>query len=113
MADLQGGVILDWHACDLFPLRWLDLVVVLTCPHTVLWDRLEKRGYALKKVQENNDCEIMGTVLEEAREAYDEGMVVVLESGGKGEDGVKEVEENVRRIVQWIEQWRQDNAVDA
>ena len=39
----DGSVILDWHTCEAFPERWADLVVVLTCNHTQLWDRLEKR----------------------------------------------------------------------
>lgn len=39
----KGGVILDWHTCDLFPERWIDLVVVLRCEHGVLWERLEAR----------------------------------------------------------------------
>ena len=39
----QGGIILDWHTCDAFPERWVDLVVVLRCNHTLLWERLEKR----------------------------------------------------------------------
>jgi len=38
-----GGKILDWHTCDLFPERWIDLVVVLRCDHSKLWERLEKR----------------------------------------------------------------------
>ena len=38
-----GGVILDWHTCEIFPERWADLVVVLRCDHTKLWERLEKR----------------------------------------------------------------------
>lgn len=38
-----GGLILDWHTCDAFPERWIDLVVVLQCNHTQLWDRLEAR----------------------------------------------------------------------
>ena len=38
-----GGLILDWHTCDAFPERWVDLVVVLQCNHTQLWDRLEAR----------------------------------------------------------------------
>ena len=38
-----GGVVLDWHTCDIYPERWADLVVVLRCHHTTLWDRLEKR----------------------------------------------------------------------
>lgn len=39
----DGGLILDWHTCDAYPERWVDLVVVLTCDHTKLWTRLEKR----------------------------------------------------------------------
>ena len=39
-----GGWLIDWHACDLFPKRWVDLVVVLRCERTeVLWDRLKAR----------------------------------------------------------------------
>ncbi|GKZ27997.1 factor activating pos9, partial [Aspergillus brasiliensis] len=38
---LQGGYLIDWHACDLFPKSWIDLVVVLRCPSTnVHYDRL-------------------------------------------------------------------------
>jgi len=39
----EGGIILDWHTCDIYPERWPDLVVVLRCDHTLLWERLEKR----------------------------------------------------------------------
>jgi adenylate kinase len=39
----EGGIILDWHTCDIFPERWADLVVVLRCNHTLLWQRLEER----------------------------------------------------------------------
>lgn len=39
----EGGVVLDWHTCDIFPERWIDLVVVLRCDHSVLWERLEMR----------------------------------------------------------------------
>jgi adenylate kinase len=39
-----GGWLIDWHACDLFPKSWVDLVVVLRCERTdVLWDRLKAR----------------------------------------------------------------------
>lgn len=41
---LKGGYIIDWHACDLFPKSWIDLVVVLRCPSTaVFYDRLTAR----------------------------------------------------------------------
>ena len=39
----EGGIILDWHTCEIFPERWADLVVVLRCDHTKLWERLENR----------------------------------------------------------------------
>jgi hypothetical protein len=39
----SGAKILDWHTCDMFPERWIDLVVVLRCDHAQLWNRLEKR----------------------------------------------------------------------
>jgi adenylate kinase len=39
----NGGRIIDWHSCELFPERWVDLVIVTRCQHTKLWERLEKR----------------------------------------------------------------------
>lgn len=43
--DVQkGGYLIDWHACDLFPKSWIDLVVVLRCASTsILYDRLSAR----------------------------------------------------------------------
>ncbi|THH13983.1 hypothetical protein EW146_g6298 [Bondarzewia mesenterica] len=105
----EGGIILDWHTCELFPERWVDLVVVLRCNHTQLWERLEKRGYPLKKIQENNEAEIMDVVIEEARSSYAEEIVVELQS-----EGTEDLESNVSRIVQWIQAWRKDRGfVDA
>ncbi|KAI0053162.1 P-loop containing nucleoside triphosphate hydrolase protein [Auriscalpium vulgare] len=99
----EGGIILDWHTCDAFPERWVDLVVVLRCDHTKLWDRLEKRGYPLKKIQENNEAEIMNVVIDEARSSYAEEIVVELQS-----EGMEDLEGNVARIVQWIQAWQND-----
>ncbi|PAV22013.1 P-loop containing nucleoside triphosphate hydrolase [Pyrrhoderma noxium] len=98
-----GGVILDWHTCDVFPERWIDLVVVLRCDHTQLWERLEKRNYPIKKIQENNESEIMQTVLDEARESYASEIVVELKS-----ESTEDLENNVDRVVQWIRSWRRD-----
>lgn len=41
--ETRGGLLLDWHTCDAWPERWVDLVLVLRCDHEVLWKRLEKR----------------------------------------------------------------------
>ncbi|KAE8132191.1 DUF1671-domain-containing protein [Aspergillus pseudotamarii] len=102
---LQGGLLIDWHACDLFPKSWIDLVVVLRCPSTsLLYDRLSSRGYKQAKLQENLDAEIFGVLFEEAREAFDEEVVVELTSE-KDDD----VEENCRRISSWVSSWIDQN----
>ncbi|KAG5221447.1 factor activating pos [Salix suchowensis] len=75
-----GGLILDWHTCELFPERWADLVIVLRCDHTQLWERLEKRGYPVKKIKENNEAEIMEVILEEARQSYPAEIVIELKA---------------------------------
>ncbi|CAE7149257.1 unnamed protein product [Rhizoctonia solani] len=122
---VNGGLILDWHTCDAFPERWVDLVVVLRCDHTKLWDRLEarqvqvlfssfgnmltyldvsNRNYPLQKIQENNTSEIMQTVLDEARSSYAEEIVVELQS-----ESTSDLEANVLRICTWIDSWMEDH----
>ncbi|WWC87660.1 uncharacterized protein L201_002550 [Kwoniella dendrophila CBS 6074] len=101
----QTGFILDHHDPSLFPERWIDLAVVLTCDNSVLHERLTARNYSQNKITENVTAEIMETCLNETRESYDEEIIVELKSQGKEDD---EIEDNVNRIVQWIEQWRID-----
>jgi adenylate kinase len=80
------------------------LVIVLRTSHTILWDRLEKRKYSLKKIQENNEAEIMGECLEEARENYDENIVIELES-----ESIDAIDSNIHRILEWVKQWKNDH----
>ncbi|KAK8041199.1 POS9-activating factor FAP7 [Apiospora phragmitis] len=103
-----GGSIIDWHACDLFPESWIDLVVVLRVDSTTLYDRLAARKYPEAKLQENLDSEIMEVLLQEARDSYAEQMVVELQSNTSDD-----MDSNVDRIEQWIMQWRKDNAEGA
>ena len=49
----------------------------------------------------------METCLSETRESYAEEIIVQLQSEGKTEG---EVEENVRRIGEWVEAWRKDRS---
>ncbi|KAF3002799.1 hypothetical protein G7054_g6155 [Neopestalotiopsis clavispora] len=100
----KGGCILDWHACDLFPERWVDLVVVLRTDSTVLYDRLKTRNYPEAKLQENLDSEIMEVLLQEARDSYSEEIVVELKS-----DDSDQMETNIDRIEAWIKQWKEDH----
>ncbi len=117
----QGGCLIDWHACDLFPKSWIDLVVVLRVDSTTLYDRLKARyvtcrpfrassltylhrNYAEAKLQENLDSEIMEVLLQEARDSYDEEIVIELTSNTSDE-----METNVDRIEAWVKQWKAEN----
>lgn len=99
--DLRaGGAVVDWHCCDIFPERLIDLVVVLKLDTSVLYDRLQKRGYKDNKIQENLDCEIMEVVWQDAAGAYIPEIVVPLQS-----NTVEDMDENVERITAWMETW--------
>ncbi|KAF2404476.1 P-loop containing nucleoside triphosphate hydrolase protein [Trichodelitschia bisporula] len=99
----EGGYILDWHACDLFPKSWIDLVVVIRCDSDILYDRLAARKYNKKKLEENMDAEIMQVLLEEARGAYDEQQIVEIQS-----NKLEDLDENVGRMEAWVRLWKKD-----
>lgn len=94
----EGGVIVDHHSCGFFPERFFQLVVVLRADNSILYPRLEARGYDAKKIDENMEAEIMQVVLDEAKESYAEGIVVELQS-----DSIDALEENCKKIVQWVQ----------
>lgn len=100
----QGGKVADYHGSDFFPERWFDLVLVLRTDNTVLYDRLVARGYSGKKLEDNIDCEIFQTILEEAKASYNENIVHELQSNTP-----EQMDENINRICHWIEQWKKDN----
>ena len=107
--DLEdGGQIIDWHACDLFPPSMVDLVCVIRCDNKLLYDRLKARVYGEKKLQENMDCEIMEVLVQEARDAYDSDVVVELKS-----EQTEDIDGKVDRMEQWIKQWKKDHGKDS
>ena len=57
----------------------------------------------MKKIQENNEAEIMQVVLDEARSSYPQEIVVELRS-----ESTEDLEANVGRLVEWIDLWRKD-----
>ena len=59
------------------------------------------RNYPLAKIQDNNEAEIMEVVLAEARDAYPAEAIVELKS-----ETNDDVEQNVARIMDWIQAWR-------
>jgi len=53
------------------------------------------------------DAEIMQVLLEEAREGFDEEIVVELQS-----DSLEDIDGNVERIQAWIENWKKNQAAE-
>ncbi|KAI8908478.1 AAA domain-containing protein [Gorgonomyces haynaldii] len=76
----QGNCIVDHHGSDFFPERFFELVIVLTCDNTILYDRLKQRNYSEKKIRENLEAEIFGICQEEAKESYKPEIVKVFPS---------------------------------
>lgn len=100
----DGGKIVDYHGAEFFPERWFDIVFVLRADNTILYDRLSARGYTGKKLEDNIDCEIFQTILDEAKASYKNEIVHELHSNTP-----EEMDNNVTRICQWVEQWKRDN----
>lgn len=95
-----GGNIVDYHSCELFPERWFDIVFVLRTDNTTLYDRLVNRGYEGKKLEDNVDCEIFQTVLEEAKASYATHIVHELVNSN-----YEELESNLQKIYVWLQEW--------
>lgn len=100
----EGGNLVDYHGCDFFPERWFDAVFVLRTDNTLLYERLEKRDYSERKIQENVQCEIMRVILDEALDSYKSHIVHELQS-----DTPDQMEQNLTTIKNWINQWKNEN----
>ena len=59
------------------------------------------RGYTGKKLNDNIECEIFQTLLEEARDSYKSDVVHELKSNTPDQ-----MEENLDNIIQWLEEWK-------
>ncbi|GFY61430.1 hypothetical protein TNIN_248351 [Trichonephila inaurata madagascariensis] len=101
----EGGKIVDYHGCDLFPEEWFDIVFVLTTDNTILYDRLARRGYSGKKLENNLQCEIFQVLLEEAKKAYKENIVYKLESNTPDD-----MLSNIEQICEWIECYKRQHS---
>ena len=99
-----GGCVVEYHACDFFPERWFDLVLVLRAGTETLYDRLAARGYAEAKLQENLQCEIMQVCLDEAHESYAAEIVVELAN-----DTPADRDATIARVEAWHRAWVADN----
>lgn len=100
----KGGNIVDYFSCDFFPERWFDIVFILRTDNTRLYDRLTARGYSGKKLEDNVQCEIFQTILEEAKSSYKQEIVHELSSQTESD-----LQDNINRICLWLQQWFQEN----
>lgn len=97
----KGGNLVEYHSCDFFPERWFDAVFVVRCNNTILYDRLQERGYNENKIKENIQCEIFEMVLTEAKDSYDEDIVVTLL--GETEENFTE---SIKKITDFIDNYK-------
>ncbi|XP_046686104.1 adenylate kinase isoenzyme 6-like [Homalodisca vitripennis] len=122
----SGGKIVDYHSSELFPERWFDAVYVLRADTKTLetpripevsrdWASLSNnssamvgevfyRGYTGKKFDDNIQCEIFQTALEEAQEAYRAEIVHELQSNTDDD-----MSANLSTINNWIQKWKQEH----
>lgn len=96
----NGGNIVEYHCCELFPERWFQAVYVVQCNNTILYDRLEKRGYNPTKLKHNIECEIFQESLNEATESYAEDIVHIL-SGETDAD----LQESIQTVTEFVEKY--------
>lgn len=64
-------------------------------------------GYTGKKLEDNIDCEIFQTILEEARESYNKNIVHELNNTTP-----QQLDDNLARICFWIQNWKRDNGIN-
>eukprot|EP01018_Ginkgo_biloba_P038991 Gb_36386 [translate_table: standard] len=100
----EGGNIVDYNSCDLFPESWFDCIVVLQTDNSVLYDRLTNRGYVGPKLLSNIECEIFQVLLEEAYSSYSEDIIMAMQS-----DSIEELSRNVGTLTDWVKNWRPRN----
>ena len=93
-----GGIILEFHSCDFFPERWFQMVVLLRCDNTNLFDRLKERGYKEDKITENIECEIFGELAAEVAESYKPEITMELQSCK-----IEDMETNIEAIIKRLQ----------
>lgn len=62
------------------------------------------RGYSGKKLEDNVQCEIFQTILEEAQSSYDSQIVHQLQN-----DTEAQLLENIKHVITWIKTWKKNN----
>lgn len=66
--------------------------------------QLNFRGYSGKKLEDNIQCEIFETLLEEAQSSYKPEIIQELHNNTEDQ-----LSSNVDTIVEWIQRWKEEN----
>merc|ERR1712187_923170 len=103
---MGGGCAVDFHSAGFLPDDWFDLVIVLRAETSVLYGRLEKRHYAEAKIKQNVEAEIFQTCLDEAREAFEESSVEVLELQHNSR---KELEDSLGTVRSFVDKFNESS----
>ena len=76
--------------------------MLLRANNTQLFDRLQERGYAQKKIDENIECEIFGELKEEVEESYKSEIILELQSNETDEmqTNLDAVAARVKQIIE-------------
>merc|ERR1740123_2659882 len=98
------GNVFDSHLCACFDAKWFDLVVVLRCDNTTLFDRLSERKYSKEKVSENVEAEIMQIILDEAVQTFGKQIVIELNNNNN-----EQMEQNIDDLKKWIATFANDD----
>lgn len=93
----EGGCILDFHSSYFILEDWVKLIVLLRCDNTILYDRLNARGYSEKKIKENIECEIMEVTAEEVKDNFAEEKIIELRN-----EQIEDMERNIEIIIENI-----------
>merc|ERR1712014_215388 len=102
----NGNCEVDFHSSGFLPEDWFDLVIVLRADTNELYKRLENRHYAEAKIKQNVEAEIFQTCLEEAREAFEESSVEVLELQHNSQT---ELEDSLSTVRRFVEKFNENN----
>uniref|UniRef100_A0A4X2KIH0 Uncharacterized protein n=1 Tax=Vombatus ursinus TaxID=29139 RepID=A0A4X2KIH0_VOMUR len=96
----------EGQLCDSFDeeYEYPILVFVLQTVNSVLCTRLEKRGYSVKKLQDDIQCEIFQILYEDVMAFYNHEIVHHLPRNVP-----EELENHLDQIMKRIEQWIKDN----
>ncbi len=93
----EGGYVVDFHSVYFIPNDLVNVVVLLRCDNTVLYDRLYARGYSENKIKENIECEIMEVTSDDVRENFDECKIIELRN-----EQTEQMMENIEKIIQFL-----------